>query len=198
MSDERLVLQVRLWQGARRAWEDAEASALGHASSYCTALTRLRTQWQTVRSPQQEQHEPTPEDAAFMKAMDARDFLSAHLKKLEGILEKMRAIASNLQREMDRQQTTPSSTPLRRANKPSSTSRLPPCDLASHMSALVALHDKELQLKHTLLADMGTAPARTHQLVCLSAWLEQPFLAIDGQHHLEAISQWFAIVSDRS
>lgn len=70
-------------------------------------------------------------------------------------------------------------------------------DLQTRLEALLALYEKELCLKRTLLLDMGRVSERQQQLVCLSAWLEQPFLTIDGEGHRQAIDAWCEMVQGR-
>ena len=94
-----------------------------------------------------------------------------------GLIKRMKAISSNLDRELGRI-----------ASVQGAKSSLPPCNLDHHMEQLIALYTKELQLKQTIVSDLGRSPEQQHQLVCLSAWLEQPYLAVDGQHHNDALA----------
>ena len=100
-----------------------------------------------------------------------------HARVQSGLIKRMKAISSNLDRELGRI-----------ASVQGAESSLPPCNLDHHMEQLIALYTKELQLKQTIVSDLGRSPEQQHQLVCLSAWLEQPYLAVDGQHHNDALA----------
>eukprot|EP00043_Microstomoeca_roanoka_P000989 m.30348 g.30348 ORF g.30348 m.30348 type:complete len:183 (+) comp10599_c0_seq1:171-719(+) len=180
MADDRVFLQLRLWRETRRIWEEAEANALQHASAYCTAVAALRTAWQTSTfSDTGEECTQQEEEKSFQKAVAEREHLSTHLDKLGSLVQRMRAIHGNLQRELSK----------------TSLAHLPPCDLLGHSQALLDTYTKELEVKRALVNHLGETTERQHQLVYLSIWLEQPFLATDGKSHADALIYWLDTVA---